>query len=83
VSFEHAATGAVQIVPGTETQLELWGGVAKVVEPCMITAATGQVADWHFVSERAVADALEELYQDKQALEMYSSVVAVFEARKI
>ena len=69
VSFEHAAAGAAQIVPGTETQKELWGGVAKIVEPCMTTTAIGQVADWHLVSEHAVSEALEEMYRDKQALE--------------
>lgn len=73
VSFEHAAAGAAQIVPGTETQKELWGGVAKIVEPCMTTTAIGQVADWHLVSEQAVTEALEELYHDNHALESYAA----------
>ena len=66
VSFEHAATGAVQVLPKTETQEELWGGIAELVPPSMTTTAIGQVADWHLVSPNDVAQVLERLYQNSK-----------------
>lgn len=54
VAFEHAATGAAQIVPGVAPQRELWGGAALLLEAPPSAAA--------------LADALARLYDDRTLL---------------
>ncbi len=68
VSFEHASTGAAQVVPDTEVQQELWGGVAELVPPSLVSTAVGQIADWHLLASSDVAAALEKLYSDPDLL---------------
>lgn len=64
VSFEHAATGAAQVVPDSSACAELWRGAAEVV-----AAEDTGVPRWsplamRTVSAEGVADALERLYAD-------------------
>ena len=64
VSFEHAATGAAQVVPDSSACAELWPGAAEVV-----AAEDTGVPGWsplamRTVSAEGVAEALERLYAD-------------------
>ncbi len=67
VSFEHAATGAAQIVPGHSIFPEQWDGAADLL-------AVGEVchdgAEYELaaVSTRSLAAALERLYTDRTLL---------------
>ena len=72
VSFEHAATGAAQVVPDSSACAELWCGAAEVV-----AAEDTGVPGWsplamRTVSAEGVADALERLYGDRRHLEAMS-----------
>ncbi|MEA2412397.1 MAG: hypothetical protein QOC77_2958 [Thermoleophilaceae bacterium] len=62
VSFEHAATGAAQIVPGHGACEELWRDVALLL-PCEADSRGRQVT-----TPSAVADALARLYDDRELL---------------
>jgi glycosyltransferase involved in cell wall biosynthesis len=64
VSFEHAATGAPQIVPRHSACAELWEGAAVLIEPAATQhhAALGMLR--HVVAPQDVAGALERLYAD-------------------
>jgi glycosyltransferase involved in cell wall biosynthesis len=68
VAFEHAATGAVQIVPRHTACAELWDGAAEMLEPVFSVINERVLTDGHFVSERDVAAALERLYRDPALL---------------
>ena len=66
VSFEHAATGAPQIVPNHSTGAELWPGSALLLD----TEQHGSEEYPQFegdVRVDSVCDALEQLYQGKSA----------------
>lgn len=64
VAFEHAATGAAQIVPRHTACAELWDGAAMFVDP----AANDDVSRYQHagrtVRAEAVAEALDVLYAD-------------------
>ena len=70
ISFEHAATGAAQIVPGHGVCLELWQGEACNPDAEILPAHEApQDAHLHVVKEKqvaatAVAAALERLFTD-------------------
>ncbi|MES2639477.1 MAG: glycosyltransferase [Myxococcota bacterium] len=64
VSFESAATGAPQIVPRHTSCAELWEGHAEMMEPAFSLTTERILLDGWFVTEVAVADALERLYRD-------------------
>ncbi len=64
VPFEHAATGAAQVVPNHTAYRELWTGSAEMVEPATTVVDPGNLVESHLVSPQAVADALERLYRD-------------------
>lgn len=72
VSFEHAATGAAQIVPRHSACAELWEGAALMLEPAMRLTTPGVLTDGWFVSPDAVADALQRLYEDRDLLQRMS-----------
>ena len=64
VSFEHAATGACQIVPGHTGCGELWNGVADLLKPSWTSVNTSLMTDDQNISHETVAVALEKLYSD-------------------
>jgi glycosyltransferase involved in cell wall biosynthesis len=61
-SFEHAATGAAQIVPGSWVSGEIWRGHAELLDECSVaTEQTGYTRQIAPALDSAV-DALERLY---------------------
>jgi glycosyltransferase involved in cell wall biosynthesis len=72
VSFEHAATGAAQIVPRHSACAELWDGAAMMLEPAMSLTNERILTEGKLVTPEAVADALEALYADRDLLRRMS-----------
>src|SRR5208337_4899194 len=72
VSFEHAATGAAQIVPGHGVYKELWEGAAIMLETVGYGNKRDDLIERH-VTPEGVADALEELYRDRNLLQRLST----------
>ena len=68
VPFEHAATGAAQVVPNHTAYRELWTGSAEMVEPVTTTVDRENLVESHLVSPQGVAEALERLYRDSNHL---------------
>ncbi|NJN46237.1 MAG: glycosyltransferase [Candidatus Competibacteraceae bacterium] len=66
VSFEHAATGAVQIVPRHSACAELWEERAVLVEPVSRGVPSFSPLEMAEVSMQGVAEALELLYHDTE-----------------
>jgi D-inositol-3-phosphate glycosyltransferase len=64
VSFEHAATGAPQIVPGHGVCGEVWDGFAEILPAEVIPQAHSRYTKESLVSPESVAAALQRLYQD-------------------
>lgn len=64
VSFEHAATGAAQVIPRHSALASLWEGAAEMVDPVLRLTSPGSLAHAHVVSPDGVAAALERLYAD-------------------
>lgn len=68
VAFEHAATGAAQLLPRHSANAALWDGAAVLVDP----AATGtdplDFVSHEIVAPADVAAALEPLYRDRELL---------------
>lgn len=65
VSFEHAAAGAAQIVPGHSACAELWQGFAEIVEPHRWYVPEFSPLKMAEVSPESVAAALQRLYEDQ------------------
>jgi glycosyltransferase involved in cell wall biosynthesis len=65
VSFEHAATGAAQIVPRHSACAELWDRAALFVNPATEDRVDGYVTAGRTVTPESVADALERIYCDE------------------
>ncbi|MEM9679161.1 MAG: glycosyltransferase [Bacteroidota bacterium] len=66
VSFEHAATGAAQIVPSHTALKELWEGSAVMVEPSYRLTYPGNLTYAWIVKPEDVAEAMEQLYTDSE-----------------
>lgn len=64
VAFEHAATGAAQIVPDTQVLRSLWQEAAVFLPPVATMTYTGDHTTGVVVSPEGVAAALERLYAD-------------------
>lgn len=64
VSFEHAATGAAQIVPCHTALAELWEGSAVTVPPCFSLTDPNGLFEEYFVAPEDIARSLENLYRD-------------------
>jgi glycosyltransferase involved in cell wall biosynthesis len=64
VAFEHAATGAPQVVPRHSACAELWSEAGVFLEPVAKTRAPGALCEWQEVSAEGLAEALERLYTD-------------------
>lgn len=65
VSFEHAATGAAQVVPRHSACAELWDGAAEVVEPVAAYVPDFGMLEMQEVAPEGVAAALERLYANE------------------
>jgi glycosyltransferase involved in cell wall biosynthesis len=65
VSFEHAATRAVQIVPRHTSLADLWEGAAEFIDPMMKLTYPGNLTHAHIVTPSGVAAALQRLYEDR------------------
>jgi D-inositol-3-phosphate glycosyltransferase len=65
VNFEHAATGAPQIVPKHTTSIENWTGAAELVETVGREYYAFERTEMYVVSAEDVAHKLEKLYQDE------------------
>lgn len=65
VSFEHAATGAAQIVPRHGACAELWEGSAELLDPADSRVPEFSLLEMRSVSPGGVAAALERLYSDR------------------
>ncbi|HEX8651186.1 MAG TPA: glycosyltransferase [Pyrinomonadaceae bacterium] len=76
VSFEHAATGAAQIVPRHTTCEELWQGAAEFLEPVFSLTIERVLTEGRFVSPEGVAQALERLYRDPSHLRAMSEAAS-------
>jgi D-inositol-3-phosphate glycosyltransferase len=66
VSFEHAATGAAQILPRHSAGAELWPGAAELLEPVDTCVPNFSLLELQTVSPEGVAAALERLYADQE-----------------
>jgi D-inositol-3-phosphate glycosyltransferase len=67
-SFEHAATGAAQIVPRHSACAELWDGAAVMLEPAFKVINELVLTDAWLVTPGGVAEALEKLYRNREFL---------------
>jgi D-inositol-3-phosphate glycosyltransferase len=65
VSFEHAATGAAQLVPNHTNFIENWEGAAQLLPVIDTEYLFFEHCEMYVVSPEAVAEALEKLYNDK------------------
>lgn len=72
VSFEHAATGAAQIVPRSSACAELWEGAAELVDAAETGVPPFSPLAMRTVSAADVAAALERLYADRDRLQATS-----------
>lgn len=68
VAFEHAATGAAQVVPRHSACAELWEGAAILVEPVAKVTTPQILTEGYLLDAEGVAAALEALYCDRQRL---------------
>ena len=65
VSFEHAATGAAQILPASSAGADLWQGAAELLEPAVWGIPDYALLEMAEVSIEAVARSLDRLYQNQ------------------
>lgn len=63
-SFEHAATGAAQVVPAHSSCRELWADHALMLEPAFSLVDPQTLLELPLVAPTSVAAALERLYGD-------------------
>jgi glycosyltransferase involved in cell wall biosynthesis len=73
VSFEHAATGAAQIVPRHSACEELWTGAAMFLDPVAEYTMPKTLTDARLVSASDLARTLEVLYSDADLLSRMSA----------
>ena len=65
VSFEHAATGAAQVLPASSAGADLWQGAAELLEPVSWEIPKYSLLEMAEVSIEAVARSLDKLYQNQ------------------
>jgi len=83
VSFEHAATGAAQIVPRHTGCGELWDDDrATMIEPGASVVHPASMEQMHHVAAETVAAALERLYVDRDYLASQSAAARAFATRQ-
>lgn len=71
-AFEHAATGAAQVLPAHPNLASLWNDSAELIEVHHLVTNPGTMSDAQLVSPVAVAAALERLYADPDLLHQKS-----------
>lgn len=71
-AFEHAATGAAQIVPGHTGTREIWDGAAEMLAPTLSLTSPGSLTASELIDPRTVAATLERLYRDPELLQKRS-----------
>ena len=72
ISFEHAATGAAQVVPRNSACTALWDGAAELVETHDVGVPNFGLLAMRATTAEAVATALERLYADPAYLQQQS-----------
>lgn len=72
VNFEHAATGAAQLIPDHSGCSELWKNHAEMLAPSLSITSTQLLREYYIISPAAVAAALERLYRDRNYLDKMS-----------
>lgn len=65
ISFEHAATGAAQVVPRHSACAELWADAGVFLEPVESSRAPMALCENRDVTAAGLADALARLYDDE------------------
>lgn len=68
VSFEHAATGAAQLVPNHSGMDQVWGGAADLLPSSLQATVPGTLGTAHLIAPATVAAALQRLYDDPEEL---------------
>ncbi len=68
VSFEHAATGAAQIIPKHSTGPEIWGDAVEYLEPKFWLTTDRVLTDGGYIDPDDLADSLQRLYDDPSYL---------------
>jgi glycosyltransferase involved in cell wall biosynthesis len=71
-AFEHAATGAAQIVPGHTGTREIWDGVAEMLAPSLQLTSPGSLTASELIDPKTVAVTLERLYRNPGLLQKRS-----------
>lgn len=71
-AFEHAATGAAQIVPGHTGTREIWDGVAEMLTPTLSLTSPGSLTASELIDPETVAVTLERLYRNPDLLQARS-----------
>lgn len=72
VGFEHAATGAPQIVPRHSACAELWEGAAPLLDPIASLTNPNYLMEERIVSPEQLAEELERLYRDRATFLHYA-----------
>lgn len=67
-AFEHAATGAAQIVPAHTSPAELWSGAAEHVDVGMRLCQPRVLTEEHLLDAHSLTAALTRLYEDRDLL---------------
>ncbi len=68
VSFEHAATGAAQIIPRHSTGPEIWGDAVEYLDPKFWLTTERVLTEGGYVDPDDIADVLQRLYDDPKYL---------------
>jgi glycosyltransferase involved in cell wall biosynthesis len=71
-AFEHAATGAAQIVPGHTGTREIWDGVAEMLTPTLSLTSPGSLTASELIDPQTVAATLEHLHRNPEVLQRRS-----------
>ncbi len=67
-AFEHAATGAAQIVPDFAGPGSIWKGAAEMLKPTLTLVSTGSMTNANLIAPETVSLALQTLYENPQIL---------------
>ena len=71
-NFEHAATGAAQIIPSHTALKEIWEGAAEMLNPKDKFFSYFSPFEMQMISPKDAADAMDRLYKDRDYLNQMS-----------